>query len=591
MAIHSGRTVCRRSVPLVPTVTALVWLVLFAQLFQVQPTAAGQDSTVFLDGFEAEPRGWEYVGGWEFPGAVGSLGWDTATAYDGKGSLRRDADFSGGGAYVGLWKELPDIMDRHLEAIRLWIKSQGVVHVGVRILDETGQCHQTKRIPLAKTDKWQQVVLRVSDLVGQESWGGANDRKWHGPAKAFGLNIGVDSLADGSKGVLWLDDATCTVMKGPVGTPTVLPCTLSQASCRPGFGTYLTYRWNAVPMGRDFSVFVHFRAADGSMAFQNDHVPPIATAFWSGRVEYEKTIVIPTTVSEGLYNIMLGIYDSKHGGARQPLKAGDGVTAAENDPKAYKIGVLEVDAEAPIPTLPPASLDLQGYRVTFDEDFRGPLSVSAWGPGTRWIAHTPYAGDFGDARFPDPEEGFPFTVDSGILRIEAKKDGGKWRAGLLSSMDSKGNGFAQKYGYFEMRAKLPKGSGTWPAFWLLGAPSLTDKSVSRIEIDVLERYGVNPNALCTNMHLWHPDGGHSADGKPFIVTGMTDDFHKYGVMVDPNFITFYYDGVELRRVTTPEEGKVPLYILVNLALGGGWPIDETPNPSYMYVDYVRAYSK
>lgn len=142
-----------------------------------------------------------------------------------------------------------------------------------------------------------------------------------------------------------------------------------------------------------------------------------------------------------------------------------------------------------------------------------------------------------------------------------------------------------------MRAKLPKGLGTWPALWLLGAPSLLDKSVTSIEIDVLEQYGVNPNALWTNVHLWYPDKRHEADGRAFLVTGMTDDFHNYGVMVDSAFIIFYYDGVELRRVRTPAEAKVPLYLFADLALGGGWPIDKTPNPSYMYVDYVRAYSK
>ena len=72
---------------------------------------------------------------------------------------------------------------------------------------------------------------------------------------------------------------------------------------------------------------------------------------------------------------------------------------------------------------------------------------------------------------------------------------------------------------------------------------------------------------------------------------MAEKLEQYGVMVDSDFITLYYDGVELRRVRTPEEAKVPLYPLVNLALGGGWPIDKTPNPSYMYVDYVRVYSK
>ncbi|MBE0534342.1 MAG: glycoside hydrolase family 16 protein [Phycisphaerae bacterium] len=288
---------------------------------------------------------------------------------------------------------------------------------------------------------------------------------------------------------------------------------------------------------------------------------------------------------------MVGIYDAKHGGGRQTLKAGPGVTAGKNDPTAYKVGVLKVDANAPIPQLPPPTLNLEGWRLTFDEDFSGPLSVSAWGPGTRWIAHTPYAGDFGDARFADPEEGFPFTITDGILRIEAKKDGGRWRSGLLSSLDKNGDGFAQKYGYFEMRAKLPKGPGTWPAFWLLGAPKLRDKSVTQIEIDVLEQYGRNPHALHTNVHFWYPDGRHSAKEEKHLVTGMTDDFHTYGVMVDEEHITFYYDGRQLRREKTPEEAKVPLYILANLALGAGWPIDQTPNPSYMYIDHIRAYAQ
>ncbi|UCG47505.1 MAG: glycoside hydrolase family 16 protein [Phycisphaerales bacterium] len=581
----------KKSMIPVPAIAPLIWLALSVQVLCAEPAPAGQESSISLDDFEAAPQGWGYVGGWEFPGAKGSLEWEKTAAHSGKGCLRLDADFSNGGAYVGLWKKLPELGDRDVKEIRLWVNSKGVVNIGVRILDDTGQCHQKKRILLAKTDKWQQVILRISDLVGEESWGGANDAKWHGPAKAFGLNIGADSLASGSKGALRLDDASCTLSAGPAGTPTVLACRLSQPSCRPGFGTYLTYRWDAVPMGRDYTVFVHFRDAGGRMAFQNDHTPPVATAVWSGRVEYEKTIVVPTTMPEGRYSIMLGIYDPKHGGKRQSLKVGDGVVAGKNDPTAYKIGVLEVDAKAPIPKLPAPTLNLEGYRLTFDEDFKEPLSVSAWGPGTSWIAHTPYAGDFGDARFADPEDGFPFTIENGILRIEARKDGEKWRAGLLSSLDRKGDGFAQKYGYFEMRAKLPKGPGTWPAFWLLGRPSLLDKSATGIEIDVLEHYGVHPNALCTNVHLWYPDKRHKGDGRKYIVAGMTDDFHNYGVMVDSDFITFYYDGAELRRVKTPAEARVPLYILVDLALGGGWPIDETPNPSYMYVDYVRAFSR
>jgi beta-glucanase (GH16 family) len=125
---------------------------------------------------------------------------------------------------------------------------------------------------------------------------------------------------------------------------------------------------------------------------------------------------------------------------------------------------------------PADRLDLSKYVLTFSEEFDS-LDVSAAGPNTRWTAHTPYGGDFGDAQFADPEAGFPFTIEKGVLRIEARKEvNGKWRSGLLSSLDPQGQGFSQRFGYFEIRAKLPDGTGVWPALWLVG---LTDQTVSQ----------------------------------------------------------------------------------------------------------------
>src|SRR5258708_10758752 len=85
-------------------------------------------------------------------------------------------------------------------------------------------------------------------------------------------------------------------------------------------------------------------------------------------------------------------------------------------------------------------LDFKKMQRTFSEDFDDTLSVSPWGPNTRWIAHTPWAGDFGDARFADPMLGvFPFTVKDGILRIGARKCAdGKREPGLLASASNTG---------------------------------------------------------------------------------------------------------------------------------------------------------
>jgi beta-glucanase (GH16 family) len=229
--------------------------------------------------------------------------------------------------------------------------------------------------------------------------------------------------------------------------------------------------------------------------------------------------------------------------------------------------------------------------MTFDEEFND-LSVSAGGPGTRWTAHTPNHKDFGSAAFANPEgPDNPFSVSNGVLRIRASKSDGKWKSGLLASIDPQGHGFSQRYGYFEMRAKMPSGAGTWPAFWLLSTAAVTDPGTVAPEIDVVEEYGHNPTTLFTAVHLWQADGkDHSGMAvHPEAVADMTADFHVYGVKWDANNITFYFDGREHWTVKTPDEARVPMFLFVDLALGGGWPIDKAPSPADMYVDYVRAY--
>lgn len=239
--------------------------------------------------------------------------------------------------------------------------------------------------------------------------------------------------------------------------------------------------------------------------------------------------------------------------------------------------------------MPPARLDLRGYTLVFDEPFDR-LDVSAWGPGTRWIAHTPWAGDFGDAQFVDPGLRSPFSIDKGILSITMKQIDGKWTSGLLASIDREGKGFAQTTGYWEMRAKLPSGNGVWPAFWLstIGKPGQPSP-----EIDAMEFYGHEPRGYLATTHIWKD--GKNIDGKEEHVDvrpgSLSEGYHLYGVKVEKEGVFIYLDRRLMTKFPPHPVYLQPKAVLLNLGAGGGWPITGMPNTSVMQVDYVRAYHR
>ena len=146
--------------------------------------------------------------------------------------------------------------------------------------------------------------------------------------------------------------------------------------------------------------------------------------------------------------------------------------------------------------------------------------------------------------------------------------------------------------------RLPPGPGTWPAFWLaaLKPVAATNGSAKdgNVEIDVLEYYGQFTSAYRAVVHVWYEDQarsrgtGHVVDVK---ADSLVRNFHAYGVDISPKTITFFLDRKEVWNFPTPPELTGPLYPLVNLALGSGWPIEHTPNPSVLLVDYIHVYHR
>jgi beta-glucanase (GH16 family) len=212
----------------------------------------------------------------------------------------------------------------------------------------------------------------------------------------------------------------------------------------------------------------------------------------------------------------------------------------------------------------------------------------------RWTAHTPWNGDFGEARFADPGPDGPFSIRDGMLAIKASKDrAGAWTSGLIAAADATGAGAGARYGYFETRMKFPPGSGVWPAFWLAAQKPAGDDD-GNVEIDVIEYYGQFPDAYRANLHVWYSDRAKSrgAGEKIDVPKGaLVDGFHTYGVDISPQAIVFFLDRRKVWSQPTPRELDGPVYPLVNLALGGGWPIDKTPDPSVLLVDYVHVWER
>jgi beta-glucanase (GH16 family) len=146
------------------------------------------------------------------------------------------------------------------------------------------------------------------------------------------------------------------------------------------------------------------------------------------------------------------------------------------------------------------------------------------------------------------------------------------------------------YGFFEIRAKVPSGRGLWPAAWLL--PSNRE---SKPEIDIMEVLGHRPNVLEMHFHYREPDETSRSVGSEFVTRNLSKDWHVYGCEWAPDWIAWYLDGKEVWRYTDkPFIPREPMYLLLNLAVGGNWPGDpnkKTKFPSRFLIDYVRVWQR
>lgn len=158
------------------------------------------------------------------------------------------------------------------------------------------------------------------------------------------------------------------------------------------------------------------------------------------------------------------------------------------------------------------------------------------------------------------------------------------------------------YGFYEIRAKLPCGLGTWPAIWMLGTGGRWPDDG---EIDILEQKGTSAaeklqilGTVHTKAYNWSGGTKGVAKGASTSLSNACTEYNKYQLTWDADRITIGVNGLDYFTFSNPKNGSVqewpfssPQYLLLNLAMGGdlGGTIDDARLPAQMEVDYVRVY--
>ena len=260
---------------------------------------------------------------------------------------------------------------------------------------------------------------------------------------------------------------------------------------------------------------------------------------------------------------------------------------------------------SPMVTLPSAVSPVPGWRLIFADEFDR-LSLLNVAPNGLWEPAYPWgARNNPDNReleyYLDPRSGgeigplaeiSPFSVQDGMLSITARPTPPKFKShsqGLsyLSGMLNTAKTFSFMYGYIEVRARIPQGRGLWPAIWML-----PDAGGWPPEIDVMEAMGHNTNRYFGSLHS--RQHGFSIEAVNMIETpDLSKSFGIYGLKWTSQEIDWYFNGKKVASAATPPDLNQPMYLLLNLAVGGGWagpPDGTTQFPANFDIDYIRIYA-
>lgn len=184
-------------------------------------------------------------------------------------------------------------------------------------------------------------------------------------------------------------------------------------------------------------------------------------------------------------------------------------------------------------------------------------------------------------------------VENGKLVITAIKDAA---GGYTSARIKTENKREPRFGRIDIRAKLPKGQGIWPALWMLGENIDVVNWPACGEIDIMELRGKTPNVIEGTVHYNNDGYKYNTSSTSLSAGDFSEKFHVFSIVWDFNTITWYLDNVEFKKFSNSNIASwpfnKPFFFIMNVAVGGNYggnPDATTVFPQQMEVDYVRVF--
>ena len=237
-----------------------------------------------------------------------------------------------------------------------------------------------------------------------------------------------------------------------------------------------------------------------------------------------------------------------------------------------------------------------GYNLVWDDEFSGnQLNSNYWsaeiGNGTNGWGNNEL-----EYYRNSPHNVF---LSNGNLIIEARKEsygGYDYTSARIKTQDN----FNFQYGRVDIRAKLPKGKGLWPALWMLGSNINSVGWPACGETDIMELIGSQSSTVHGTLHWASATGADVYKSATYNSGDFSQQFHVFSMLWKQDTIQLYVDDNLYLTVTKADVGNANYpfnakqFFIFNVAVGGGFPGNpdsSTTFPQRMFVDYVRVFQK